>query len=158
FDPDTGKVLWSHGHETSGDMNNSMPVWGSDNVLFVTSAYNGGSRALRLTKQGERTKVEELWFTNRLRVMFANVLRIGDYIYGSSGDFGPAFLTALDVKKGEVAWQERGFGRSSLLYADGKVILLDEDGTLILARVTSKGLQVLSKAPLFDTVSWTVPT
>ena len=158
FDPDTGKLLWSHGHDTSGDMNNSMPVWGSDNVLFVTSAYNGGSRALRLTKQGDRTKVEELWFTNRLRIMFANALRIGDYIYGSSGDFGPAFLTALDIKTGEVAWQERGFGRSSLLYADGKVILLDEDGTLALARVSPKGLQVLSKTPLFDTVSWTVPT
>jgi len=25
---------------------------------------------------------------------------IGDYIYGSSGDFGPAFFAAVDVKTG----------------------------------------------------------
>jgi len=158
LDPNTGKLLWSHGHDTSGDMNNSMPVWGADGVLFVTSAYDGGSRALRVTKQGEGTKVEQLWFTNRLRIMFGNAIRIGDLVYGSSGDFGPAFLTALDIKSGEVAWQERGFGRSSLLYADGKMIILDEDGSLILARVSPKGLQVLSKTSLFDTTSWTVPT
>ena len=123
LDPDTGKLLWSHAHDTNGDMNNSMPVWGSDNVLFVTSAYNGGSRALRVTRQGDGTRVEELWFTNRLRIMFGNAIRIGDYIYGSTGDFGPAFLTALDIKTGEVAWQERGFGRSSFVYADGKLII-----------------------------------
>jgi outer membrane protein assembly factor BamB len=158
LDPDTGELLWSHGHDTNGDMNNSMPVWGDDNVLFVTSAYNGGSRALRVTRQGDRTRVEELWFTNRLKIMFANVIRIGNYVYGTSGGFGPAFLTALDIKTGEVVWKERGFGRSSLLYADGKVIIMDEDGSLVLAQVSAEGLQVLSKTQLFETTSWTVPT
>ena len=157
LDPDTGELLWSHGHDTSGDMNNSMPVWGDDRVLFVTSAYNGGSRALRLRRQGDRTRVEELWFTNRLQIMFANAIRIGDHVYGTSGGFGPAFLTALDITTGELAWQERGFGRSSLLYADGKAIILDEDGSLVLARLSAEGLQVLSKTQLFDTTSWTVP-
>src|SRR5262249_12330449 len=51
LDPDTGRILWSHPHDTNGDMNNSMPVWGSDNLLIVNSAYNSGSRALRLTSQ-----------------------------------------------------------------------------------------------------------
>jgi len=126
-------------------------------VLLVASAYNSGSRALRITRQGGQTRVEELWFTKRLRIMFGNAIRIGDFVYGTSGDFGPAFLTALDMKTGELAWQERGFGRSSLLHADGKVVILDEDGSLILARVSPKGLQVLSKTQLFQTTSWTVP-
>jgi hypothetical protein len=39
LDPDTGRILWSHGHETSGDMNNSMPIWGADNLLVVNAAY-----------------------------------------------------------------------------------------------------------------------
>ena len=158
LDPNTGEILWSHEHDTKGDMNTSTPVWGDDNLLFVTSAYNTGSRALRVTRQGERTRVEQLWFTNRLKIMFANSIRIGDYVYGSSGDFGPAFLTAVDIKTGELAWRERGFGRSSLVYADGKVIIMDEDGSLVLARLSPEGLQVLSKTQLFETTSWTVPT
>lgn len=158
LDSNTGEILWSHEHDTNGDMNTSTPVWGDDNLLFVTSAYDTGSRVLRVTRQGERTRVEQLWFTSRLKIMFANSIRIGDYVYGTSGDFGPAFLTAVDIKTGDLAWQERGFGRSSLLYADGKAIIMDEDGSLVLARLSPEALQVLSKTQLFETTSWTVPT
>jgi outer membrane protein assembly factor BamB len=158
LDPDTGRILWSHEHETQGDMNLSMPIWGADNMLIVNSAYNSGSRALRLTMHDKETRVEELWFSKRMRVMFGNAIRIGDHLYGTSGDFGPAFLTALDIKTGESAWQERGYGRSSLIYADGKAIILDEDGSLILARISPTGVKVLSKTHLFETTSWTVPS
>jgi len=158
LDPDTGRIIWSHPHDTDGDMNNSMPVWGPDNVLFITSAYNQGSRALRLARKGEKTEVEELWFTNRFRLMFSNALRLGDFIYGSSGDFGPAFFGALDIRTGTLAWQERGFGRVSLLHADGKTIVLDEDGDLALVRLSPKGMEILSTTRVFGTTSWTVPT
>ena len=158
LNPDTGAILWSHTHDTSGDMNNSMPVWGPDKVLFLTSAYNGGSRALRLSIQEGKTKVEELWFSNRMKVMFGNTIRLGDHVYGTSGDFGPAFLAALDIKTGQLAWQERGFARSSLLYADGKAIILEEGGALSLARISPEGLKVLAKTQLFSTMSWTAPS
>jgi outer membrane protein assembly factor BamB len=158
IEPGSGRILWSHAHDTSGDMNNSTPIWGADNVLIVSSGYNQGTRALRLTRKGDSTHVEELWFTNRLKIMFANALRLGNHLYASHGDFGPAVTTALDLRTGEVAWQERGFGRSSFVYADGKAIILDEDGDLALARLSPQGITVLSQARLFDTVSWTTPT
>ena len=158
LDPANGRILWSHPHDTTGDMNNSTPIWGPDNVLLVTSGYNQGTRALRLTRQGDATRVEELWFSTRLKVMFANALRLGDHLYASHGDFGPSVTTAVDVRTGEVVWQERGFGRSSFVYADGKAIVMDEDGDLALARLSPKGLTVLAQTRLFDTVSWTAPT
>ena len=158
LDPDSGRILWSHPHDTQGDMNNSMPVWGSDNILFISSGYNQGSRGLRLSREDGKTRVEELWFTDRLRLMFANAIGLGDYIYGTDGNFGPAFLTGLDVRTGEILWQQRGFGRSSLLYADGKAIIMDEDGDLVLARLSPDGGDVLAQAQLFNTTSWTVPT
>jgi outer membrane protein assembly factor BamB len=158
LDPTTGEILWSHPHDTDGDMNNTMPLWGPDNVLFVSSAYNQGSRALKLTRQGADTNVEELWFTGRMKLMFVNAIRIGDFVYGTDGGFGPAFLTALDINTGAAGWQERGFGRSSLVHADGKVFLLDEDGDLVLGRVSPTGFTTLSRAHIFDTTAWTVPT
>jgi outer membrane protein assembly factor BamB len=158
LDPETGRMLWSHAHDTDGDMNNSTPVWGPDNILFITSAYNQGSRALRLTRTGAATHVEELWFTRRFRLMFSNAIRLGHHIYGTSGDFGPAFLGAVDVNTGEIAWQARGFGRSSLLHADGKVIILDEDGRLSLTRLSPRGHEVLAQAQIFGGTAWTVPT
>lgn len=158
LDPASGRILWSHPHDTSGDMNNSTPIWGPDNILLVSSGYNQGTRALRLTRQGDRTAVEELWFTNRMKIMFANALRLGDHLYATHGDFGPAVMTALNVNTGEIAWQERGFGRSSFVYADGKAFVIDEDGDLALVRLSPQGMTVLARTRIFDTVSWTAPT
>jgi outer membrane protein assembly factor BamB len=156
--PATGQILWSHPHDTNSDMNNSTPIWGPDNTLIVSSAYDQGTRAMRLSRQDGKTQVEPLWFSNRLRLMFANALRLGDHIYGSNGDFGPSFITAVNVKTGETVWQERGFGRSSFVAADGKVIMIDEDGDLVLARLAPDKMTVLSQAHIFNTMSWTAPT
>ena len=158
LDPENGRVLWSHPHDPGNDLNCATPIWGRDNVLFVSSAYKAGSRAIRLVQRGTATMPEELWFTNRTRFMFLNAIRIGDFIYGTTGDFGPAFLTALDLKTGEAKWQQRGFSRASLLYADGKAIILEEDGDLSLATLSPDGATILSQAKAFETMSWTVPT
>jgi outer membrane protein assembly factor BamB/uncharacterized protein YeaO (DUF488 family) len=157
-DPDTGRVLWSHPHDPGNDFNFSLPLYGSDNVLFMSSGYRAGSRAIRLKAAGDATDVEELWFNSRVRFMFLNAIRIGEHVYGSSGDMGPAFLTALDLKTGQTAWQNRAFAQSTLIYADGKAIILDEDGDLALTKLAPEGVTVLSQAKIFDTLSWTVPT
>jgi outer membrane protein assembly factor BamB len=158
LDPANGAILWSHPHDPGNDLNCITPLWGSDNILFVSSAYKAGSRAIQLRRQGGVTMPEELWFTNRVRFMFLNPVRIGDYVYGTTGDFGPAFLTALNIKTGQAAWQHRGFGRASLIQAQDKTIIMDEDGDLALARLTPEGATILSEAKIFDTTSWTVPT
>jgi hypothetical protein len=125
---------------------------------FVSSAYDAGSRGLRVTHQGDITRVEELWFTERMRLMFTNGIRLGHHVYGTDAAFGPAFMTAIDVRTGEITWQERGFARANLLHADGKFVILDEDGNLALARMSPSGMTVLARASLFGTTAWTVPT
>jgi outer membrane protein assembly factor BamB len=158
LDPNNGGLLWSHPHKTEWGLNISTPVWGNDNLLFISSAYNSGSRLLQLAKTGGKTMVKELWFTNKMRVHIGTVIRIDDHVYGSSGDFGPAFITAVNLKTGKVAWQERGFARATFLYADGKFILLAEDGTLALATMTPTGMNVHAKAEVLNSIAWTVPT
>jgi hypothetical protein len=86
------------------------------------------------------------------------MVRIGEYVYGSSGDFGPAPLTAVHVPTGKVAWQDRKFPKASLLYAGGRTIVLDEDGRLALATLAPEGLTVHAEAQILTKLSWTVPT
>ena len=66
----------------------------------------------------------------------------------------------LDVRKktGKVAWRKRGFAKSTVVGADGKIIILDEDGQLAIATATPEEFTVHSKVKLFDDVAWTVPT
>jgi outer membrane protein assembly factor BamB len=158
LNPDSGDLLWTHPHSTSWGLNISLPLWTSDNTLFVSSAYNGGCVALQLHVVNGKTVVKELWTTNRMRVHIGNLLRIGDTLYGSSGDFGPAPLTALDARSGKVLWQDRSFPKATFLYADGKLIVVDEDGNLSLATVSPAGLKVLAKAELLHSNAWTAPS
>jgi outer membrane protein assembly factor BamB len=159
MNPANGQTLWSHPHKTDWGLNISTPVWSStDHLLFASAAYSTGSRALELRQLDGKAHVAEKWFTNRMRVHIGTVIRLGDYVYGSSGDFGPSFLSAVDMKSGKIAWQDRSFSRAQLLYADGKLILLDEDGNLGLATVSPEGLKVLARAPVLQNISWTPPT
>jgi outer membrane protein assembly factor BamB len=157
LDPASGRVLWTYPHDPGNDLSCATPSWDGD-VLFLSSAYKAGSGALRLTRDGDRTEVEEVWFTTRARFMFLNTIRLGHFIYGSNGDLGPSILAAMDVATGQIAWQHRGVGRVSMVYADGKAIMLSEDGDLTLAKLAPEGVTVLSQAKLFETRSWTVPT
>ena len=158
LDPNNGNLLWSHPHVTEWGLNITMPVWGKDNLLFISSAYNGGSRVLRLTQKAGKTTAEELWFQNRMRVHHGTAIRVGDYVYGSSGDFGPAFFAAINVKTGQILYQDRSFPKTNFLHADGKFIMLDEDGNLALATASPEGLKVISKASIMKNLAWTVPT
>jgi outer membrane protein assembly factor BamB len=159
LDPSNGRTLWTRGHKTDWGLNISTPVWSpSDHLLFVSSAYSTGSRAIELRQAGGTTTTSEKWFSRRMRVHIGTVIRLGDYAYGSSGDFGPAFISAIDMKTGNVVWQDRSFARAQLLYADGKAIVLDEDGNLGLATLAPQGLKVLAKAPVMEHLSWTPPT
>jgi len=159
LDPANGKTLWTHPHKTNWGLNISTPIWSpADHLLFITSAYGTGSRVIELRQAAGKTTATEKWFSNRMRVHIGTAIRVGDHVYGSSGDFGPAFLTAVDVKSGKIAWQDRAFARAQLLYADGKLVILDEDGNLGLATVSPQGLQVLAKAPVFEHLAWTPPS
>jgi outer membrane protein assembly factor BamB len=159
YDPNTGKPIWEYLFPTRAGVNISTPVWcPDDRLLFVSCAYDGGSRVIQLARSGGRTEAKELWFSNKMRVHFGNVLRIGDFFFGSSGDFGPSFLTAINARTGQIAWQDRSFAKVSFVSADGKVILLDEDGNLGLVTMSGEGLKVLARAPAATATSWTVPT
>jgi len=158
LNPKNGDLLWSHPHRTSWGLNISTPVWGPGNLLFVSSAYNGGALVVHLAQSGGKTKVEELWSSNRMRIHHSNAICIGEYVYGSSGDFGPAPMTAIDIKTGKVAWQDRTFGKVNMVLVGDKVIALDEGGDLALVRLSPEGMQVRWRVPLLQSNAWTVPT
>lgn len=158
IDPANGALLWQHPHANRTKTNVSTPVWGAGNLLFVSSAYDSGGRMLKLNRTGFTTAVAELWYSRDLRVHIANTIRVGETVYGSSGDFGPSFFSALDVRSGAARWQQRDVPKASIIHADGKFIMLNEKGELLLARPGDTGLQVLASAQVLTPTSWTPPS
>lgn len=158
LDPATGATLWRHEVEDAFGHGISPLVLHDEKILFVSSV-RGGSMALELTKgEDGETRVERLWETRKVRFFHVTNVADGGWVYGSSGSGSPAFLAAIDVRTGEVAWRERGFSKANVVAVDDRLLVLDEDGLLGLARATPEGLEVLSTVPLLDRVAWSAPT
>jgi outer membrane protein assembly factor BamB len=157
-DPNSGELLWHIECLPSPEENIATPIWNGSDLLFFSAAYKSGARVIRLTMKGGKTVPEELWYSRKMRLLHGNAILIGDYIYGSSGDFGSTLLTCMSINTGKVEWRRRGFKRATFVYGDGKIVLLDEDGHLALATVTPEGLTVHSKCRVTEHQSWTTPT
>jgi outer membrane protein assembly factor BamB len=158
FDPDSGRVLWSHPHENRGGDITSTLIWGPDNLLFFSGAYQGGSRTLQLSRRNGTTFVKELWFHSQLRVHHSNVMRIGDFVYASNGDFGGTVFSCLNIHTGEIKWRERAIPRANTLLVGDRALILDEDGVLHLGALSPQGWKEASRFQVLENLAWTPPS
>ncbi len=157
-DPDDGSLEWQYPHQNQWKQNVCQPNWNDKhNVLFFSNS-GAGARGLKLTRNGAKTEIEELWSTRKIHFYHVNSVTVGDYVYGSTGNRAPNFFAAINMLTGKIAWRKRGFAKANCVYADGKFIILDEDGQLALATATPEEFVVHSKVALLGRVSWTVPT
>jgi hypothetical protein len=83
---------------------------------------------------------------------------VDDTLYFTSGGKGSqAILSAVDAASGNILWQERSIQKATFVWADGKLITLDQDGYLMLADPSPKGFKVAAKSKLLSSLSWTPP-
>jgi outer membrane protein assembly factor BamB len=157
IDPDTGALEWTQPHPADYGVNVAMPIFGEDRLLFVSSAYNGGARVLKLSRTDAGVSAREVWAHKRVRIHFGNAVRLGDRVYASNGDFGAAPFVAVDVKTGDMVWRDRAVARSTLVGVGNRLVILDEDGKLTLATPGAEGLAVQATAQIFNGRSWTAP-
>ncbi len=158
LDPETGKLEWHLAVRGEGSNIMSTQLWGDDDILFSSAAYTDGSRAIRVSKKDGAFTAEELWYSSKMRVQHGTMVRLGDYVYGSSGDFGPTAIAAINVNTGELAFRQRGFAKANLLAAGGQLLILDEDGELAIGTPGPEGIEIHSRARILERLSWTVPT
>jgi outer membrane protein assembly factor BamB len=157
IDPASGDLLWEHKHENQWKTNILTPIWGDDGILYISSGGEAGSRGLKIVRNEGQYAAEEVWATKKMALGQSNAIRSGSHIYGCSGSDAGHFMIALDVRSGEIAWRERGFKKLTMIHADGKFIMLDENGVLSLATASPKGIEVKSKVELLKEKAWTIP-
>ena len=158
LNPNNGDLQWQVPFKADYSIAIATPVWGPDNLVFVSAEYGAGAKVIELQRNGDQTTAKELWNSNRLRLHHGNAIRIGDAIYFSSGGKGSqAILSAVDVRSGKIHWQERSIEKATFVWADQKLITLDQDGNLMIAHPSPQGFKIAAKAPLLTRLSWTPP-
>jgi outer membrane protein assembly factor BamB len=135
--------------------NSTTPIV-QDGVIYVSTGYQIGCGLFRLTGD----QLEPIYSNRQMRNHFNNSILLDGYLYGFDGNSNlgrVVQLTCMNFATGKVAWKKRGFGCGSLMVADGKLLLLSEDGTLVLAKATPNGFEELSRSRFLEGRCWTVP-
>jgi hypothetical protein len=152
-DAASGAVLWRVPWQTSYNVNAADPVLLGDDKMYISSGYKRGGAVIDYAK-GEPRK---LWENKNMSNHFSSSIFLKGYIYGIDGNAGRGSLKCLDAADGSVEWEQNtGFG--SLMCADGKLIVLNDSGKLMVAEAAPGGYNELSGAqtPLGRTC-WTMP-
>jgi outer membrane protein assembly factor BamB len=161
LDPESGKVYWSQPFAVKANLTIPTPRLAGD-LLFLTSFYNG---AMMLKFAGDKPEV--VWRshvqselpdrTDTLNSIMPTPFLKDGYIYGvcSYGE-----LRCLNVEDGKRLWMTRkptGAANDRVRWANAFLIaqgerffLPNEQGDLIIAKLTPKGYEEIDRAHILD--------
>lgn len=158
-----GAFLWKYARTGNGTATIPTPIIDGD-FVFCSSAYGTGSALLKLVKDGEGVRAEEVYFLNgkTFQNHHGGMIKLGDHIYSGHGhnDGRPI---CIEMKTGKIVWggEERGVGKGSaaIVYADGQLYCRYEDGQLALISATTEGYKLNGtfKLPKVGGPSWSHP-
>jgi outer membrane protein assembly factor BamB len=144
---DSGKFLWGYNRVANGTANIPSPVV-RENLVFVSTAYGAGSALLRLGRQGEEFKAEEVYYLgpDKFSNHHGGMVLVGDHLYAGDGQ-NKGTPICLDFETGQIAWKPNALagGSAAVLYADGNLVFRYESGLVALIEATPAGFHVKGK-------------
>jgi outer membrane protein assembly factor BamB len=158
LEPATGKVHWKHPFKPNRMVINiSTPVVEEDR-MFLTAFYDG---ALMLNLRQDTLAVEPIWRrqgsdernTDALHSIMATPYFEGDFVYGVDS-YGE--LRCLDAKTGDRIWEsleatpKARWSNIHMVRNGQRMFMFNERGELIIARLSPKGYQEISRAKLIE--------
>lgn len=150
--PETGKPLWRFPWTPFDLSNAAMPV-PQGNKLFISSGYLQGCALIKVDLK-ETTPAQTVWKSKVIQSRFtAPILRDG-YLFS----FDTSNYRCVEFATGRLKWQQPGFHEGSHLWADGLFYILDEKGSLTLARLSPEKFEKLAEVKgLVGPKCWTMP-
>ena len=149
--PENGQVLWQHPWTTRHDVNAATPVFIPPGRFFISSGYGTGGTVVEVSATEGGYSVKEVWRNREMKNHFATSIYYEGHLYG----FDASILKCIDAGTGAEKWKSRGYGKGTLIAADGHLVILGERGNLGVAEATPAGFVEKagfprSQGPLLD--------
>jgi outer membrane protein assembly factor BamB len=150
---DTGKLLWNYPWPKAHP-HVAVPVSLPGDRVLVSSGYGTGSELLQVRREpNEGWSASRIWKSPRLKAKFTNVVYRDGYIYG----LDDGILVCLDAANGEQKWKEGRYGHGQVILTDDLLLVLAENGEMILLEPVPDGPHELSRFPALNGKTWNPP-
>ncbi len=150
FDPETGEQRWSipwvgmHPKVT-------QPLILTSNRLMLSSGYGMGSAMWQMFPGDDFPK--EQWRSKRLKAKFSNMIVQGEAVYG----LDDGVMVCLNAQTGERHWKAGRYGHAQMLQCGMHLLILAEDGVVVLMAMDDGAHRELARLPVFDSKTWNSP-
>src|SRR5262245_20048720 len=151
--PSGGEPLWSVPWPGPNRINAAQPLVIGDDRVFISSGYGIGAAVVEVSKSASGLSVREVWRNTRMKNRFASSVLHEGFIYG----LDESILTCLDAATGEPRWKGGRYGYGQLMLASGHLIVLTEEGDLVLVRATPARLEEVARFPVLSGKTWNPP-
>ncbi|HEY4258613.1 MAG TPA: PQQ-binding-like beta-propeller repeat protein [Schlesneria sp.] len=159
FDLKTGQLLWEDELSQGYDEHSAAPLY-REPLLMIAGPFRSGAKCLRLQPDGKPTRV---WDAPKFSNDTASSVLYEGHIYGfdlrdpqsrinrpSRGEY-----RCLDFETGKILWSTDQPGHANTIIADGKLILFNDRGEVILARASPERYEELARVQVFqDEICW----
>jgi len=147
LDPATGQVQFERQWRArqAASVNAATPVVRGD-LIFVSAEYGPGAGVLRF----DGSKLTDVWSSDEvLSNHYATSVYSGAQLYGFHGrqEFGQSFR-AVDFQTGKVRWSQERFGAGSVTLAGDRLVILRENGEMVLAAASPDGFKPIARAQI----------
>jgi len=147
LDPPTGQVLFERAWRArmAASVNAATPVVVGD-LIFISAQYGPGAGVLRL----EGSTLTPLWTSDEaLSNHYATSVHRDGILYGFHGrqEFGQSFR-AVELRTGKVRWSEDRFGAGTVILAGDRLLILRENGELVLAAASPDGFKPIARSKI----------
>lgn len=143
-----GDTLWTYNMPFGGIT--AMPVFIAPNKIFVSGVRNPGFFIAKV----ENNKATEFIRGSSMKNDYNSCVYSNGKIYG----FHVAALRCISAETGEVVWNKRGFGKGSLILAEGNLFVLSDQGKLVLVESDSDTYVEKGSVKAINGKSWTAPS
>jgi outer membrane protein assembly factor BamB len=147
----SGKEQWAF--DWPPGESHSMPVFIPPDKVYASGAEGVGAHVVQVKSEGDGFVAEEVWTSNVMRNHFSSTLYHDGFLYG----FDNATFKCVEATTGEQKWAKRGFGKGSLIFADGKLLVLSDRGRLALVKASSEAYEEMGSVQALTGKSWTAP-
>lgn len=171
-DPRTGRLVWANEVSQGYDEHSIAPLY-EEPILVLTAPFKAGATAFTLSiAEGEGTdswqvKADHRWHTREFsNDVVASVIHHGT-IYGfdlrdqqaKAHRASRGVFRALDLPTGKTLWSSDKPGHSNVLAVGGKLLLLNDEGELLVVSANRDRYEELARTRVFDgEICWTFPT
>jgi outer membrane protein assembly factor BamB len=153
--PADGKPIWTHPWPAGSGAPIVQPAIMPEGDVLLADGGLSGIRRIAVAHGPDGWNVVERWTSNRLKPYFNDFVVHDSYGYGFDG----AILACINLQDGSRAWKGGRYGQGQLVLLpdQGLLLVLSEEGELVLVQASPGQFKEIARAPGINGKTWNHP-